>query len=690
MSTTKKNSGQIIQIAADTWQLTSGQHCMQLKRAPVWGGWYVSTWNACTRATSINKNLGATRAFNSLADVEKHYKSWRGVSRLIDENATAKNPQPPYVTDATRTAARRVLREEAYLEDLHRRQREAIDQALRDLADRSRRQNPGEGALFYFHGAFNDRHAAISKALAVPKSFIRPVYFRGGMRYAVLTSNGVQNPAGAAVARWHAGIPTTQTGRSARSYHPSVIPLGPKRCAVKNCKTPTQNVELDHKNGNNADIRRANHQWLCRRHNAIKAIRQRAAGQGERIERQWNKDAPKVGTLVIVTKAKLRKPRGTKATRTTLHPAPPKGLRKNPSATTAALYTAAAAADKAWHAELVKVYGKKDAGTARFDKRGKATPELKALHDQFTEAMSAWREAAAAAKRNPLPEGWQRDRRLAAAAITLKQRMAAAPQYAKAQHIEGLMRDHGYTNAHYTKAEQAEVRYYLMQSVKNPRWVRTAGGTVGKVLEVQGKPGAYRYRLEIPGVGLAWAKGRVYDVPAPTKKATKKNPRSGATLPAAKRLYKKFIGKASTKTTPVRTKHPAARGQGVAKLGVVNYLKLANPALRDGLIRFSTKERPALVSEANGRQYYLVGGGQNLDRVPPVRKSNPGQLADLGEVKQIEYFERKGVEGFRPVNYYHNFGEENGKRPRLMYDRQRKQMHLVGGNYRTLASGINN
>jgi hypothetical protein len=298
--------------------------------------------------------------------------------------------------------------------------------------------------------------------------------------------------------------------------------------------------------------------------------------------------------------------------------------------------TAAAAADKAWHAELVKVYGKKDAGTARFDKRGKATPELKALHDQFTEAMSAWREAAAAAKRNPLPEGWQRDRRLAAAAITLKQRMAAAPQYAKAQHIEGLMRDHGYTNAHYTKAEQAEVRYYLMQSVKNPRWVRTA------------------------------------------------------TLPAAKRLYKKFIGKASTKTTPVRTKHPAARGQGVAKLGVVNYLKLANPALRDGLIRFSTKERPALVSEANGRQYYLVGGGQNLDRVPPVRKSNPGQLADLGEVKQIEYFERKGVEGFRPVNYYHNFGEENGKRPRLMYDRQRKQMHLVGGNYRTLASGINN
>jgi hypothetical protein len=173
------------------------------------------------------------------------------------------------------------------------------------------------------------------------------------------------------------------------------------------------------------------------------------------------------------------------------------------------------------------------------------------------------------------------------------------------------------------------------------------------------------------------------------KKSARKNPR--ASTAAAKKLYRKFIGKPAQKVSPVRTKHPAARGQAVAKLGVVNYLKLRNPALQDGLVRFPGKQKPMLVSEASGRQYYFVGGNQDLGKVPPVSKPNPGtSLVDLGEVSQIEYFERKAVEGFRPVNYYHIFGEENGKRPRLMYDRKSRQMHLVGGDYRTLANGINN
>lgn len=59
------------------------------------------------------------------------------------------------------------------------------------------------------------------------------------------------------------------------------------------------------------------------------------------------------------------------------------------------LYTPAhnafAAADKAWSAELERVFGR-DAGTARYQPRGKGEDgsELRRLHDAFTATRIAW------------------------------------------------------------------------------------------------------------------------------------------------------------------------------------------------------------------------------------------------------------------------------------------------------------
>ena len=53
------------------------------------------------------------------------------------------------------------------------------------------------------------------------------------------------------------------------------------------------------------------------------------------------------------------------------------------------LYMAAKAADEAWSAELVRVYGQ-DAGDVRYTARGYATPELKRLHDARMDACEAW------------------------------------------------------------------------------------------------------------------------------------------------------------------------------------------------------------------------------------------------------------------------------------------------------------
>jgi hypothetical protein len=55
------------------------------------------------------------------------------------------------------------------------------------------------------------------------------------------------------------------------------------------------------------------------------------------------------------------------------------------------LYHAAINADNAWSSELTRVYGR-NAGDARYDSRGYATPELKQLSDAFLIACEVWRE----------------------------------------------------------------------------------------------------------------------------------------------------------------------------------------------------------------------------------------------------------------------------------------------------------
>lgn len=62
----------------------------------------------------------------------------------------------------------------------------------------------------------------------------------------------------------------------------------------------------------------------------------------------------------------------------------------------------------------------------------------------------------------------------------------------------------------------------------------------------------------------------------------------------------------------------------------------------------------------------------------------------MGEVSQIEYFARKKCDDFRPVVYFHDFGEDNGRQPRLMWDPKARQMYLAGGDYRIKDVGIVN
>lgn len=67
-------------ISATEFQLVKGGHTMTLHKCE--NAWYMGVQNACTRAW--RGRLGSLKRFETLADVESHYKSWRGITALVE------------------------------------------------------------------------------------------------------------------------------------------------------------------------------------------------------------------------------------------------------------------------------------------------------------------------------------------------------------------------------------------------------------------------------------------------------------------------------------------------------------------------------------------------------------------------------------------------------------------------------
>ncbi len=93
--------------------------------------------------------------------------------------------------------------------------------------------------------------------------------------------------------------------------------------------------------------------------------------------------------------------------------------------------------------------------------------------------------------------------------------------------------------------------------------------------------------------------------------------------------------------------------------------------------------------DPDGRQLYLVGGDQAAEL---AQLGIDGDLlkdhVDFGQLRQIEYFTRKGFHNFEPTTYWHRFGEVSGIRPTLHYDSLNELLYLTGGHYRVKPEGI--
>lgn len=163
---------------------------------------------------------------------------------------------------------------------------------------------------------------------------------------------------------------------------------------------------------------------------------------------------------------------------------------------------------------------------------------------------------------------------------------------------------------------------------------------------------------------------------------SKRNPALGA-----KAMFEKFHGKPSTKFIDYKTAQHYHRH--LADKGDLIYLKVLLP---DDAPMKAVELRPKGVMCAmseDGGQIYFIGGDQKLNLTKLGLASQlPKDHVVIGPVFEIEYLTEKKFDDFKPLNYFHPFGDEGGELPTLCYDVRSELMYLVGGSYQCRAEGI--
>jgi hypothetical protein len=163
-------------------------------------------------------------------------------------------------------------------------------------------------------------------------------------------------------------------------------------------------------------------------------------------------------------------------------------------------------------------------------------------------------------------------------------------------------------------------------------------------------------------------------------------------LESASRTYQEFHGESGKYVDEIE--EPSPRPVTLAELGTLLELRVKRPTgWKWGSFDF-TGRGVRLASNVSGTQLYFVDGNQKISRgeLTHLGCDNAKELIDLGEATLIAYRARKMQVDGAAANYEHNFGEETGVRPRLIYDRRGPvpRLFLSGGEYRVEARGIVN
>ena len=147
----------------------------------------------------------------------------------------------------------------------------------------------------------------------------------------------------------------------------------------------------------------------------------------------------------------------------------------------------------------------------------------------------------------------------------------------------------------------------------------------------------------------------------------------------AVKLFQVFHGKEAEQI--IEKQRSAAMRHEYVCLGNLDYIDVRNAEGKLERIDFEG-DGVKLASSSEGTQFYLIGGNQNLNgALSKLVDDTTKDVFDLGEAVEIQYTARKAHTNFEPTSWYHEFGEENGDRPRLLYDKLKREVFFAGGSY---------
>lgn len=181
-----------------------------------------------------------------------------------------------------------------------------------------------------------------------------------------------------------------------------------------------------------------------------------------------------------------------------------------------------------------------------------------------------------------------------------------------------------------------------------------------------------------PDVTRKWASAK--------RKATAKGKRRRNQGEDGTAMYEKFHGKAPGRI--VEYEELVQFPHHFAELGKLVELRIdLDSANRK--FPFTSFGDCKVVCTPDGENLYLVGGDQRID-LENLEIGGDKDMVELGPCVYICYHTTKDFHDFAPIDYYHEFGEENGIRPVLCYDRLNRKLFLIGGDYRVKREGIVN
>lgn len=196
-----------------------------------------------------------------------------------------------------------------------------------------------------------------------------------------------------------------------------------------------------------------------------------------------------------------------------------------------------------------------------------------------------------------------------------------------------------------------------------------------------------------------YGKEKLQKMAARAKKArAKRNPKENHpdSFEMVEKVAKGFHGRLEGVVTELLEEERYA--ENLAQLGYMEDMEVAAPS-GSQIISFPDlplTKRPVLCSSGDRDQLYLIGGKQVLseDDLEALGLEWPQHdYLVIGEVEAISYITAKyhlARQDRKMGPYRHEFGDEGGELPILIYDAMNDRMYLMGGSYVVEDEGIRN